>query len=186
VRELEQRRRGELRWNAKQHTWEVFIPAVAIKNGHSSFFKWRPFQMTLPDREDLYLWIARYLETHRKVQLNGRPDPGTFFVRTMFGQSQDAGFDIHSFYSQWKGMIQRYGIYNPYTKQGAIDGLLPHGPHAVRDVLATHLLKTTGSYELASFAIQDSLESVMEHYARFLPHEKVACAADELNKVWRA
>jgi hypothetical protein len=69
--------------------------------------------------------------------------------------------------------------------RGAIKGLLPHGPHAVRDVLATHLLKTTGSYELASFAIQDSLEAVMKHYARFLPHEKIARAAEEVNKVWR-
>jgi hypothetical protein len=49
----------------------------------------------------------------------------------------------------------------------------------------THLLKTTGSYELASFAIQDSLEAVMKHYARFLPHEKIARAAEEVNKVWR-
>jgi hypothetical protein len=79
----------------------------------------------------------------------------------------------------------RYGIFNPYTNRGAIKGLLPHGPHAVRDVLATHLLKTTGSYELASFAIQDSVKAVMKCYARFLPHEKVARAAEEVNKVWR-
>jgi hypothetical protein len=185
VRELERCRRGELRWNAKRHSWEAFIPAVAIKNGSSAFFRWRPYHMILPDRENLYLWIKRYLDTHRAVLLNGRPDPGTFFVRTMWGPYRNAEFDIHSFYEQWKLMIQRYGIYNPYTKRGAIAGLRPHGPHGVRDILATHLLKTTGSYELASFAIQDSLESVMRHYARFLPHEKVARAADELNKVWR-
>jgi hypothetical protein len=92
--------------------------------------------------------------------------------------------EVFSFYDLWKLMIQRYGIYNPYTKQGAIKGLLPHGPHCVRDILATHLLKKTGSYELAGYAIQDSMESVMRHYARFLPHEKIARAADELNKVW--
>jgi hypothetical protein len=97
----------------------------------------------------------------------------------------DPELDIHSFYFYWKDMIQRYGIYNPYTKRGAVKGLLPHGPHCVRDILATHLLKTTGSYELASFAIQDSVESVMRHYTRFLPHEKVGRAAEELNKVWR-
>ena len=186
TRELEQKRRGELRWNEKNRTWEVFIPAVAIKNGGSSFFNWRPYHMTLPDREDLYWWIDRYIEKHRKVLLKGHKDPGTFFVRTMWGASyENAEFNVGSFYSQWKVMIQHYGIYNPYTKRGAIEGLLPHGPHCARDVLATHLLKTTGSYELASFAVQDSLEAVMRHYARFLPHEKVARAAIELNKVWR-
>jgi len=185
ARDLETVRRGELRWNAKQRTWDVFIPAVSMKNGSSSFFKWRPFEITLPDREDLYFWIAQYLETHRKVLLNGRADTGAFFVRTMFGSRQNPEYEIHSFYNQWKLTIQRYGIYNPYTKRGAIEGLLHHGPHAVRDVLATHLLKTTGSYELAAFAIQDTVETVMEHYARFRPREKVARAAEELNKVWR-
>ena len=98
----------------------------------------------------------------------------------------DPEFRGGSFFSMWSRMIQRYGIYNPYTGRGAIKGLLPHGPHCVRDVLATHILKQTGSYELASFAIQDSMETVMRHYARFLPHEKLARAAKVLNKVWSA
>jgi hypothetical protein len=38
---------------------------------------------------------------------------------------------------------------------------------------------------LANAAIQDSTESVMKHYARFLPHEKIARAAEKLNKVWK-
>ena len=59
-----------------------------------------------------------------------------------------------------------------FTKRGAIAGLLPHGPHNVRDVLATHILKKTGSYEQASYAIQDSPETVAEHYGRFLPSDK--------------
>lgn len=62
---------------------------------------------------------------------------------------------------------------------------LSHGPHSVRDVLATHLLKQTGSYELAGFAIQDITESVMRHYARFLSLEKTARAAEMLNRVWQ-
>ena len=47
--------------------------------------------------------------------------------------------------------------------------MLPHGPHNVRDVLATHILKLTGSYEQASYAIQDTPETVANHYGRFLP-----------------
>jgi hypothetical protein len=56
----------------------------------------------------------------------------------------------------------------------------------VRDVLATHVLKQTGSYEQASYAIQDTPEVVAMHYGRFLPQDKVALAAQVLNKVWEA
>ncbi|CCF21010.1 protein of unknown function [Pseudorhizobium banfieldiae] len=79
-----------------------------------------------------------------------------------------------------------YGIYNPYTGRAAIKGLLPHGPHNVRDVLATHILKQTGSYEQASYAIQDTPDVVQQHYGRFLPQDKAALAARILNKVWEA
>ena len=37
-----------------------------------------------------------------------------------------------------------------------------HGPHNVRDVLATHILKKTGSYEQASYAIQDTADTVRQ------------------------
>jgi hypothetical protein len=70
--------------------------------------------------------------------------------------SKVASYNQTSFYEAWKLVIQRYGIFNPYTGRGVIKGLLPHGPHNVRDVLATHILKQTGSYEQASYAIQDT------------------------------
>ena len=91
-----------------------------------------------------------------------------------------------SFYEAWRLVIQRYGIFNPYTGRGAIEGLLPHGPHNVRDILATHILKKTGSYEQASYAIQDTPEMVAKHYGRFLPQDKAALAARILNQVWDA
>lgn len=84
-----------------------------------------------------------------------------------------------TFYEAWR-------CYNPYTGRGAIPGLLPHGPHSVRDVLATHILKQTGSYEQASYAIQDTPETVAQHYGRFLPHDKAAIAAQVLNRAWEA
>jgi hypothetical protein len=184
LRALERLRRGELRWKVNDCTWEVVIPAAAFKNGHSSFFRGRPFQMTLPDLQGLYGWIKRYIEIDRPRLLEGYADPGTFFVRAhRDGVGPD--YDEHSFSKMWITYILRYGIYNPYTNRGAIRGLLGHGPHAVRSVLATHILKKTGSYELASYAIQDTVKEVMKRYGRFLPHEKLALSANELNKVWR-
>jgi hypothetical protein len=185
-RQLEAQRRGEIRWNERHSGWEVLIPSVAFKNASSSFFGGKPFRLLLPDLGNLHGHIKAYVRTHRAALLNGANDPGTFFVKTVKASSRDAAYDQNTFYEAWRLTIQRYGIFNPYTGRGVIKGLLPHGPHNVRDVLATHILKQTGSYEQASYAIQDTPDMVAKHYGRFLPQDKSALAAEILNRVWQA
>ncbi len=183
-RQLETLRRGELRWNAREQAWEVLIPSVAFKNANSSFFGKRPFRLLLPDLDGLYGHLETYIVRHRPLLLGDAADPGTLFIKTVKQSSSDAAYNQATFYEAWRLLIQRYGIYNPYTGRGAIKGLLPHGPHNVRDVLATHILKQTGSYEQASYAIQDTPDMVAKHYGRFLPQDKAALAARILNQVW--
>ena len=183
-RALADLKRGELRWNSKEAGWEVFIPSAAFKNADSSFFGGKPFRLLLPDLGGLYLHLDAYIERHRARLLNGCADPGTLFVKSASARSNDAAYNQTTFYEAWRLTIQRYGIYNPYTGRGAVEGLLPHGPHNVRDVLATHVLKQTGSYQQASYAIQDTPEMVAKHYGRFLPEDKSAMAAQILNQVW--
>lgn len=185
-RQLEIQKRGEIRWSERDGGWEVLVPAIAFKNANSSFFAGKPFRLLLPDLGGLYDHINAYIERHRSVLLNGADDPGTFFVKTVKATSRDAAYNQTTFYEAWRLIIQRYGVFNPYTGRGAIVGLLPHGPHNVRDVLATHILKHTGSYEQASYAIQDTPEMVAKHYGRFLPQDKAAMAAKILNQVWEA
>lgn len=62
----------------------------------------------------------------------------------------------------------------------------PHGPHSLRDILATHILKQTGCYEQASYAMQDTPDVVQQHYGRLLSQDKTAFAAKILNQVWEA
>lgn len=183
-RNLEDMKCGELRWSARDHGWEILIPSVAFKNANSSFFGQKPFRLVLPDMAGLYEMIDAYVDRHRARLLASAVDPGTFFVKTVKQSSTNARYDQTTFYDAWRLIIQRYGIYNPYTERGAIKGLLPHGPHNVRDVLATHILKKTGSYEQASYAIQDTPDMVQQHYGRFLPQDKAAIAAQVLNRVW--
>ena len=183
-RQLTELRRGELRWSDRDAGWEVLIPSIAFKNAGSSFFGSKPFKLILPDLGGLYQRIDDYLDRHRGRLVGPAADPGTFFVKTAKQSSTDAAYDQNTFYEAWRFVIQRYGIYKPYTGRGAIKGLLPHGPHNVRDVLATHILKQTGSYEQASYAIQDTPDMVAEHYGRFLPQDKSALAAKILNQVW--
>ncbi len=185
-RQLEKLKRGEIRWSERHHGWEVLIPAIAFKNADSSFFSGRPFRLILPDLGGLYGHIVDYIQRHRRVLLNGAEDPGTFFVKTVKVSSRNAEYNQATFYEAWRHVTQRYGVYNPYTGRGAIKGLLPHGPHSIRDVLATHVLKQTGSYEQASYAIQDTPEMVAKHYGRFLPQDKSALVAEILNRVWEA
>jgi hypothetical protein len=183
-RVLTDSKRGELRWSDRDGGWEVFIPSVAFKNAHSSFFGSRPFRLVLPDLAGLYRRIDDYIARHRQRLVGPATDPGTFFVKTAKTTSADAAYDSNTFYEAWRLTIQRYGVHNPFTGRGAIAGLLPHGPHNVRDVLATHILKKTGSYEQASYAIQDTPDVVAKHYGRFLPQDKAALAARILNQVW--
>ena len=185
-RQLADMKRGELRWSERDKGWEVLIPSIAFKNANSSYFGSKPFRLVLPDLGGLYDHIEAYIDRHRRVLLRGAEDPGTFFVKTVKKTSKDAAYDQNTFYDAWRLTIQRYGIFNPYTGRGAIPGLLPHGPHNVRDVLATHILKQTGSYEQASYAIQDTPDMVAQHYGRFLPQDKAVLAARILNQVWEA
>lgn len=185
-RRLEDMKRGELRWSSRDHGWEILIPSVAFKNASSSFFGSKPFRLILPDLGGLYEKLEAYIDRHRARLLGSAADPGTFFVKTAKMTSTNAAYDQNTFYEAWRLTIQRYGIYNPWTGRGAIKGLLPHGPHNVRDVLATHILKQTGSYEQASYAIQDTPDMVAQHYGRFLPQDKAEIAARILNKVWEA
>lgn len=185
-RRLEDMKCGELRWSDRENGWEVLIPSIAFKNSGSSFFGQKPFRLILPDLLDLYKYLEAYIDRHRGVLLGSAKDPGTLFVKTVKTTSLDAAYDSAKFYEAWRTVIQRYGIYNPYTGRGAIKGLLPHGPHNLRDILATHILKQTGSYEQASYAIQDTPDVVQQHYGRFLPQDKAALAAKILNQVWEA
>lgn len=82
--------------------------------------------------------------------------------------------------------IQRYCIYNPYTGRGAIKGLLPHGPHNVRDVLAHPHPYADRILRTGKYAIQDTPDVVQQHCGRFLRQDKAALAARILNRVWEA
>ncbi|POF32615.1 hypothetical protein [Roseibium marinum] len=185
-RKLEDTKRGELRWSTRERGWEILIPSVAFKNANSSFFGSKPFRLILPDLGRLYELIDAWVDRHRSRLIGPAADPGTFFVKTAKITSTNAAYSQNTFFEAWRTAIQRYGIYNPWTGRGAIKGLLPHGPHNVRDVLATHILKQTGSYEQASYAIQDTPDMVAKHYGRFLPQDKAEIAARILNRVWDA
>ena len=51
-------------------------------------------------------------------------------------------------------------------------GLLPFGPHSIRHLVATGIVKRMGSFEIAANVLLDSVDMVVRHYARFAPRDR--------------
>jgi transcriptional regulator with XRE-family HTH domain len=55
---------------------------------------------------------------------------------------------------------------------GVPQKLLPFGPHSIRHVVATEVVKQTGSFEAAANVLLDTIDMVTKHYARFAPRDR--------------
>jgi transcriptional regulator with XRE-family HTH domain len=55
---------------------------------------------------------------------------------------------------------------------GVPQKLLPFYPHSIRHVVATEIVKRTGSFEAAANVLLDSIDMVVRHYARFAPRDR--------------
>lgn len=55
---------------------------------------------------------------------------------------------------------------------GVPSKVLPFGPHSIRHVVATDIVKQTGSFEAAANVLLDTINMVSRHYARFAPRDR--------------
>jgi hypothetical protein len=167
--------------------WVVHAPVESFKNPESSFFKeGGAHRVVLEDIGGLYADIEGYITDDIPVLLGGAQiKTDVLFVKTLGRGRRGAEYSTGSFHNMFSGIIEAYGIYNPFTGQGAIAGLMPHGPHAIRDVIATHVLKVTGSWDLAADAIQDSVAMVRKRYAKYGPADRARAVAKITNQSWR-
>jgi hypothetical protein len=167
--------------------WVIIAPREAFKNADAEFFRQEgPHRVVVEDINGLYDIIDRYIEEDRAVLL-GRSATSTplLFVKTAAAGTRGIEYGDQSFYQMYRSAIEFYGIYNKWTGRGAIAGLMPHGPYAMRDVLATHVRRVTGSWERAADAIQDSVATVKRHYAKYFPHERADAVTRVTNEAWR-
>lgn len=85
---------------------------------------------------------------------------------------------------RWRAFLERYLCPYP-VRVPVIPGsaeteevvVKPFGVHAVRHLTATHALKVSGNPSLAAYLLMDTLDTVVKHYARFIPDEMVERAA---------
>ncbi len=135
----------------------VDIPAHKTKNNVRNY-------CSVVDTNNLYNDIKHYIELKKLIFQNN--------CEYFFVTKNNTPFTTDSFSSMISKFTKKYIAYNQYKVDPGIPGLQSHGPHAFRDIIATHVIKTTGSYSLAALAINDSEATVRKHYARFLPNDK--------------
>lgn len=156
--------------------WRIRISGDEFKNyGSPHFAKDRDFNFVLEDEDGLYSLLDRYVEQARPYLLAGR-DSDAFFV-TANGNDFWTG-QISSAYRKITAM---HFVYNEATGRG-VKGAMAHGVHAVRHIVATHIVKTEGDLYVAAFALQDSPRTIERHYARFLPGDRLRLAAKVLKQ----
>lgn len=121
--------------------------------------------------EQLIPLLEFYLEKARPI-IVGTSD---FLFPTINGDAMSA-YAIYVRVIAWSS--EYLSQYSP--RKLGIEGVFPFGPHAFRDIVATHLIKTEGSISLAAHILLDSEETVRRHYARFLPEDRVGLAVAKL------
>ena len=179
-------------FESDQPGWYIRATAKSFKNAGSKVFgDWQWVDFPLVDEHDLYADIEAYLQRARRTLIGDDADTDrTVFVNWNRGREgtpadrrkSGYGFTEGGLRKVWSDIIRRFGIYNPYTGRGVIPGLMPHGPNAVRDVVATHIIKVTGTREDAASAILDDPATLDRHYLRFGPQDRRRRAQSSLKK----
>ena len=169
--------------NHPRDGWRLVIPYDDFKNVRNktiftlhnrervltlNFSKLQPLKQLIP-------LLEFYLEKIHPVIVG----EGNFLFPTRGGEAVPGSY----IYARVKIWTREY-LSQHSTRQTGIKGVFSFGPHAFRDIVATHIIKTTGSISLAANILLDSEEMVRQHYARFLPEDRIGLAMAELVDVF--
>jgi transposase-like protein len=169
--------------NHHRDGWRLVIPYDDFKNvRNTKIFTLHSLERVLVLKfsrlkalQQLIPLLEFYLE-HARPLLAGQSD---FLFPSGHGKAM--GRDLS--YRQVSNWTREYLSQHSPRKLGIKD-VFPFGPHAFRDIVATHIIKTTGDLSRAANILLDSEEMVREHYARFLPEDRVGLAMAELADIF--
>jgi integrase len=180
IRQLTFREDGKGHLRREDGRWVIEIPYMNFKNWRSSFFgtknKRENYRKILTDSDGLYDHLEEYVKVHRPRLLKG-----TTSDILLVASAKNPEFTVTYFGACYASLTMYYLAHNRYLGRG-IPGVLPHGPHSVRDIVATYIVKKTGSFALAGYAIQDTEATARKYYTRFLPKDKINMADKILNE----
>ncbi|WP_210357329.1 hypothetical protein [Sphingomonas beigongshangi] len=196
---------GQLRREGK--TWVVQIHKDNFKNRDGKYFIGGDyFRMTLNNDDGLYEMLDQYINMTRQHFLgrrgeidsdernilaearghdgffddlldfdDGEADDDRFFLNEN-GQPFSASYLSARYYV----MTKRHLVHNRFRRRG-MRGIMPHGPHCVRHIGATAVLKNGGTFFQAGRVIQDSEESARKCYSKWGPADNGKSAGDLLD-----
>ena len=165
--------------NHHRDGWRFVIPYEDFKNvRNTKIFTLHSVERTLilkfsklKTLQKLIPLLEFYLEHVRPV-LAKRSD-------FLFPSGRGKAINPDLIYRQVSSWTREYLSQHSPRKFG-IQDIFPFGPHAFREIVATHIIKTTGSISLAANILLDSEEMVRQRYARFLPEDRVGLAMEHL------
>lgn len=135
----------------------IDVPANKVKNFQRNYTE-------ISNTNNLYKDIEEYISIKKSVFSENNNN----FIVTI----NNTNYSESSFSRMIRNFTKLYICYHKFKNEPGIENLQPHGPHSLRDIIATHVIKKTGSFALAAMAIHDSEQTVRKHYARFLPSDK--------------
>lgn len=147
--------------------YDVVVGADRFKNGMCEWlfgpsYRRKDYERALGDWGSLTKILDYYLEVCRPILLNGRTSDLLFPTGGSAKEWSHKVFNamITNWTRTWSVRNERYGT--------GMTGVLPWGPHCIRDIVATHIIMHFDSeqrWELASAILCTGVDQVKKRYA---------------------
>lgn len=135
--------------------WELFIPREEFKNADGAARN-RDYLIELDP--GIYRDLEAYIKYYRPVLLHGNTSAtDLLFVTTEQGLKN----------LPWNSLNRRIEVLTRKYLMGC-PGV---GPHAIRHIVATAIIKRTGEFNTAALVLHDKEETVRKHYAHVLAED---------------
>lgn len=143
--------KGHLRQD-ERGGWSIFVPRMELKNLHGAARE-RDYQM--PVRPEVWPDIAEYLAHYRPRLIKVATD------RVFLSEETGGPFCESGLRRRFEILTSRY-----------LHGCPGVGPHAMRHIVATAILKASpNDWAAAAWALHDREETVRKHYAHLAQHD---------------
>jgi integrase len=143
--------KGHLRQD-ERGGWSIFVPRTELKNFHGAARE-RDYQMSV--RPEVWPDIADYLTHYRPRLIKAATD------RLFLSEESGGPFCEGGLRKRFEFLTRRY-----------LYGCPGVGPHAMRHIVATAILKASpNDWAAAAWALHDREETVRKHYAHLAQHD---------------
>lgn len=159
--------------------WRLDMPVALFKSDSETVFEGGRYRRLLVDDGYLAPLLEEYLSVARPLLLGGR-DGDHLFVTT--NGAEVIGMTA-SVVQQTVVDITRCAIGSAAPIDRRIVGIDHLTPHHFRGILATSVLKSTGSTRIAADAIHCTEKTLIEHYGRWAPSDRAEVLQQALETV---